>query len=170
MQQIKLHSRKYPGLIAFVDDDDYNLVALFKWGVQKAKRTHIGDVDTFYVVTRWMWDGSPCYLMLHRLVLQAGRDVIVDHVDRNPLNCSKGNLRKCDFSQNCANVSKKIGTTSKFLGVRFDKNSNGWRANCRSRGRAYFSKRFDSEIEAAIAYNNVAKEWHGEFANLNLIE
>lgn len=37
MREIELHSEKYPGLVALVDDEDYELVSGYRWHPDKTK-------------------------------------------------------------------------------------------------------------------------------------
>ena len=53
----------------------------------------------------------------------------IDHVNRNSLDNRIINLRWATSSENSANKTKKQNTTSKYIGVSFDKNGNKWRAN-----------------------------------------
>jgi len=91
----------------------------------------------------------------------------VDHQDRDPLNNKPSNLREATRSGNCANINSRKGATSEFLGVCWDKRTKKWRAQICKDGRSIHLGRFDSEIEAARAYDRAAAELHGAYANLN---
>jgi hypothetical protein len=61
-----------------------------------------------------------------------------------------------------ANSRKRNNASSKYKGVSWDDSRKQWRASI-----PIFLGRFDSEIEAAKAYDKKAKELYGEFALLN---
>lgn len=65
---------------------------------------------------------------------------------------------------------QKKSSTSQYLGVYFDKESQKWRAYIRYRGKQVSVGRFNSEVEAALAYNAAAIDYYGDRANLNTIQ
>jgi hypothetical protein len=90
-----------------------------------------------------------------------------DHKDRNHFNNQKENLRPCGYSQNCANVPKVHKGTSKYKGVSFCSQTKRWRAQIMRYRKQVNIGRFDTEEEAARAYDAKAVEIFGEFAFLN---
>lgn len=91
-------------------------------------------------------------------------DLEIDHIDRNKLNNDINNLREVTHGQNIANQGKR-GTKckSKYKGVEKRKDTGKWRAKV-SWGV------FDTEEEAAEAYNKAAKLIFGEHACLNEVK
>jgi hypothetical protein len=106
---------------------------------------------------------------MHRLIMNPPPGLVVDHIDRNPLNNKRSNLRICTTKQNNYN-RKRHNKYSKYKGIYWLSTSNKWRAVIH-----YYSKHihlgyFDSEIETAQAYDKKAVELFGEFAYLNFPE
>ena len=100
--------------------------------------------------------------------LKTGDKSVVDHIDGNKLNNQKSNLRLCTISENMCNRNKTTGqTSSKFKGVH--KLKNKWTAVCRKNKIVYNLLLFETEKEAAEAYNEKAKELHEGYALLNII-
>lgn len=106
---------------------------------------------------------------LKDFILSAPKGFEIDHINGNQLDNTRENLRVCSRLQNCWNKRKPSfsHSTSKYKGVRLVRGKY-WVARLRTRGYV-FSKHFSSEIEAALAYNKVAKEKFGEFARLNKV-
>ena len=94
---------------------------------------------------------------------------MVDHINHDFTDDRIENLRAATRSQNQRNrKGANKNSTSKFLGVSLDKrNRNTWRANIYVDGKQTFLGNFETEIEAAIAYNNAAIIHFNEFASLN---
>jgi hypothetical protein len=100
---------------------------------------------------------------LHKLVINAK---CTDHIDRNKLNNLKSNLRSCSFSENSQNLSS-YGKTSMYKGVSFAKGKY-WAVYAKfPNSKKRFWGYYDSEIEAAKAYNKAAKKYGSEFSYLN---
>lgn len=111
---------------------------------------------------------------LHRVVLHlaqglpvTGRDILVDHVNRNKLDNRLINLRLTDRTGNNANREIQANNTSGRKGVSWDKESGKWRATIRYHGRLMSLGRFSDLDEAARAYDAKASELFGEYAVLN---
>lgn len=112
---------------------------------------------------------------LHRIIFLWHHGYVppqIDHSDRNSLNNRIENLRAATYWQNNANRTSKNNSTSKYRGVYFDGTRTSfkkWGACIYVNGELLFRKFFNSENEAALAYNKLAVKHHKEFANLNIL-
>lgn len=95
--------------------------------------------------------------------------MILDHIDRNPMNNSIDNLRLATRSQNNMNQKKRSGAKFKHKGVSKTRDGKWQVATCID-GKTVYLGRFSTEIEAAKAFNEYAKKAYGEFAVLNVID
>lgn len=111
-------------------------------------------------------------LFMHRIVLSRvlGRELLssefVDHIDRNPLNNTRENLRLATAQQNNINRSKQSNNTSGYKGV-FKHVKGGYFAAIGYNGKRKYLGYFKNPIDAAIAYNKAATKYYGNFAVLN---
>ena len=138
---------------AMVDEDDYEKVMKYKWYAHFSKNEfiyarHKGKSESF---------------MLHNFILGCKG---VDHIDRNGLNCQRFNLRIATSSQQSAN--RVLPRKNEFIGVW--KNNDKWSASLRCNGIRYYAGAFNEIKDAAKAYDEMAKKYHGEFAVLNFPE
>lgn len=92
--------------------------------------------------------------------------VEIDHINLDGFDNRIENLRECSHRENTRNTWRKK-KTSGFLGVSWCGSKNRWSANIQPDGRKVFLGRFDSEVEAARAYDAAAAQHFGEFARLN---
>lgn len=94
---------------------------------------------------------------------------LVDHDNRNPLDDRIENLRAATKAQNGCNRNSAIGSSSKYLGVSYSKQEKKWVSSIRVNKKLIRLGCFNSQENAAIAYNREAVRYHKEFANLNII-
>lgn len=95
----------------------------------------------------------------------------IDHENRLPFDNRKGNLRVGSFGVNQHNINKiKViqgkPTTSKFKGVQMTPIGK-WKAGIYRNRQYYYLGYFESEVDAALAYNTKAIELYGKDASLN---
>jgi hypothetical protein len=140
------------GKVAIVDDDRYDELSKTKWN---------------YLSVGYARSGNGKILM-HRLIVGASRGELVDHIDGNKLNNQKENLRICTKSQNAMNSEKKSNNRSGYKGVAWSKQMQKWDVRIKANGRRVFIGLFDDVHDAAIAYNDSARFFFGEFAKLNI--
>lgn len=142
-----------------VDDEDYESLSQRNWQIDK-------DGYAYSVVTLSPYKHKN--KTMHRILTNARKNQLVDHINRNKLDNRRENLRLCNRSGNVTNVGKRSdGIYSKFKGVTIHSKSKKWWAKIQSKGKRHSLGFFDTEIEAAKAYNQKALELHGEFAFLN---
>ncbi len=145
----------------------------------------IVDQEVFYRFGNFKWwvngNGINCYaarsvkigpartkiIYLQREIMNAPKGLLVDHRNNNPLDNRRENLRLATHSQNMCNRRKRKNTTSRFNGVSFNKKYKKWCAQISYNRKQIWLGRFDSELDAAHAYDVAAKKYHKEFARLN---
>ena len=150
-------------MVAIVDDEDYAALSGLKW---HAFMVH----KTWYAATTQI-DGKRTYL--HRVIMKPATGEEVDHIDGDGLNNQRANLRVCTHQQNQQNMRKpNIPTYSIYKGVtKLDRGGKKiWVAQVKHNKKHIHCGNFETQEEAARAYNARALELFGEFANLNEIE
>ncbi len=151
-------------LEAIIDDEDLERVSAHKWSASLCGNKH-------YAVRSNMVNGKRKTQYLHRFILNVTNEYNVDHININPLDNRKENLRLCTKAENNRNMKKKSTGKNKYKGVVFDDScKNKWSARIRINGKIQCIGRYETEIEAAMAYNEQAKIHYKEFCNLNVIE
>lgn len=151
------------GKVAWIDDEDWELVSQYKWFARTA------GSGIFYANTSLPRNlGNQRCLIMHRLIMNAQPGQIIDHRDGNGLNNQKENLRFCTQMENLQNKHVGYGT-SKYKGVAWYKAYSKWCAEITHNKKRISLGYFDTEEEAALAYNKAALELFGEFASLNFI-
>jgi len=146
------------GQVALVDDSDFDWLSQWKWLATKHR-------DSFYAARQphGPHKGRKLVLM-HRQIMDCPVDLEVDHKDLNKLNNQRSNLRICNRRENAVNI--KGWGRSKYLGVEVRK-CGSFHAKIRVFGERIYLGAFKIEEEAARAYDDAARIFHGEFANLN---
>lgn len=152
------------GKHAIVDANDFDWLNQWKWNYHKfgyAIRTqHVAMLNRKQKKTG---------IRMHRLIMNAPAGSDVDHINGNTLDNRRCNLRLCTRSQNMMNQKKTRGL-SKYKGVYLNGERNKWMARLKINRRTIFLGRFSSQEEAALAYNNAAKKYFGQFAKLNEVD
>ena len=145
--------------MALVDDEDREWLSQYKW------HTCVAGADCWRAQTK---RGEKAIYM-HRLILDAPGDMEVDHINHNPLDNRRSNIRLCTRSQQNQNRRKVASVSSRYAGVHWDKDNARWRAQIQVRRKIKCLGRFIDEEDAADAYNKAAEKYYGEFAQLNEI-
>jgi hypothetical protein len=148
-KQIQLSMGKF----AIVDDDDYEWLIQWKW-----------SYDGRYAQRR-------VGIRMHRVIVQASDGIEVDHINGDPLDNRRCNLRAANSTQNKCNCGKRnMPTTSHYKGVSWHMQRKCWVAQIAIDRRHIYLGLFQSEIEAAKAYDDAARHYHGAFARTNFEE
>src|SRR3990167_4082264 len=145
------------GLVALVDDEDYERANQFKWHAHKIHN------KMYAMRNAHKREGEPTYL--HQLILNLYDGQRIDHENGNGLDDRKENLRVCTNSQNLQNRGKTRNNKSGYKGVCGKRKK--YSARLMNNGRVVHLGVFLTKIEAAKAYDNAAREHHGRFAKLN---
>lgn len=142
------------GLLALIDDEDFLRVEPYTWRAR----------EDGYIQRTWIEEGKTYHELLHRFIMEAAEDEVVDHENGDRWDCQKHNLRVATLSQNAANRP----TTSQerdWKGIY--PHGNRWKARIKLEGRNVYLGSFPSPQEAAYAYDVAAKRLFGDFARLN---
>jgi HNH endonuclease/AP2 domain len=141
---------------ALVNDCDYELLKGYRWWNSHGRvRSEVKIGDTKVMI--WM----------HRIVANTPDDMVCDHHNNNPLDNRRSNLRNTTQRINLQNQKPQNPKTSRYKGVLWDKRRNKWRAHVMLDNKSHHLGLFDSETDAAAAYNDGATKLFGEYARLN---
>jgi hypothetical protein len=146
------------GKVAIVDDDEYAHLSRLKW-------TYLFRKTGGYAAHYWREGDCVHSVRMHRLVMGAMDGEQVDHINGNGLDNRKANLRLCTHTENTRN--RRVSNGRRYKGV---KPSGGkWCAHISVDKKHIWLGTFETEDDAARAYNKAAKKHFGAFANLNVI-
>ncbi|GJH22444.1 hypothetical protein CBA19CS22_37900 [Caballeronia novacaledonica] len=109
------------------------------------------------------WTRTP----IHREIMGLARcdRRTVDHIDKNPLNNARSNLRVATYAENMWNRGKQSNNTSGYKGVLWIERIKRWSARISANGKRYYLGHYKTAEEAHEAYKAAAERLHGEFAN-----
>lgn len=144
------------GMVALVDADDYEEVSRYKWNPTLSMR-HVYARRSKRIGKR------VTTVIMHREILKAPKDMVVDHINGNTLDNRKANLRICTNRENLGNRKLNKNNTSGYRGVTKVARDGKWRASvaCRVIGD------YVTAEAAAKAYDRHALKEYGKFAKLN---
>lgn len=141
---------------AKVDDVDFERVSARNW----------------YAVSRdglvYAESAQSPQIMMHRFILGApSGGVVIDHINGDPLDNRRSNLRICSQRDNARNCRRGKNNKSGFKGVSWKADIGKWRARIMVDRKEISLGAFNSAEEAAKAYDAAAVQYFGQFARLN---
>ncbi len=149
------------GQFAIVDEEDYEYLNKWKWQFNSTYALkHEKRIPNKIRPTTFM----------HKLIVSAPKGQIVDHINGNPLDNRKCNLRFAEPYQSSANTKLRVNKkSSKYYGVYVHQNIIYSTIKVQGKetkiGRWPYSP--ENEIIAAKEYDKMAQKLRGEFAKLN---
>lgn len=144
------------GKVALVDDADYDWLNQFKWYASRSRQS-----ETFYAMRDTPENVT---IPMHCEILGIKG---VDHRNGDGLDNRTFNLRPATHSQNNCNRGAYANNKSGYKGVCWIENREKWLMTIQVDKTRVHGGYFNTAIEAAAAYNYLAKKLHGEFAFLN---
>lgn len=149
MKKLKLSNSNKEILL---DDEDYEKLGQFTYWLRK---------DGYACRTEHYYEGRKqiaVVICIQWEIMKRQKDRVIDHINRNTLDNRKQNLRICTLSENQINRPKPRNNTTGYKGVVYHKRDKVFRAKIKFNNVEYHIGSFKTAKEAAIAYNNKAKE------------
>ncbi len=144
--------------VALISDQDAKRVEGVTW-----YKNGRGYVEAYYRHKK----GSYGRLLLHRFLMNPAEHLVVDHINGDPLDNRRENLRVCTPAENSRNKRKGRGA-SKYKGVSWHTDGQMWTAQISlGKGNKKHLGAFADELDAAKAYDRASKEYYGAFARPN---
>ena len=148
------------GYKTMVDDEDYEGVSQHKWFA------HVDYRGGVYARRQRRDGNKQVTVLMHREITGVPRGMEVDHIDGETLDNRRENLRVCTHSQNRKNTHGSHGDVL-YKGVCYNKGQDRYTAKIGCDGKQHWIGYFKTPEEAALAYNDAARRYHGEYACLN---
>jgi hypothetical protein len=120
-----IHRKDGTTMEALIDTDQADVVGRYRWNVMRGKH------GAFYVMANLPHKERQevSQILLHRLIMDAPKGVFVDHIDHNPLNNTRANLRLASNGQNMQNLTRATKrSASGVLNVFWYKAYKKWEA------------------------------------------
>lgn len=148
------------GKVTIIDDEDFARFGSVKWRVMTIR-------GKWYALRTAGMRPFRHTELLHRAILNAAKDIDVDHINGDTLDNRRANLRLATNAENLRNRGKNKNNTSGYKGVTWDKYRQKWQARIKVNGKLLDLGRFETAEDAARTYDESARELHGEFAQTN---
>ena len=161
--EITLHD-EYATMIT--RDSRYNIVAEYLIDLEDVEK--IENIRWRSDKRLYAFNNSNKNIFLHNIILPTEEGYIVDHIDRNPLNNRKDNLRVAKHIQNCLNRDILKRNTSGVTGVSYMKNKDSWRSRIHVDGvekMVYFGGSFEDAIYHRIKSEALYYKEYSRFYN-----
>ncbi len=154
------------GYLCQFDDQDRELFESRSWYVTKNSKTLKPKP-----VGLFSYDGDGKVVAFHRIVMDAPSGVCVDHINGDPLDNRRANLRFADKSENARNRGPDADNRSGYKGVYLHQGKRQpvgrpWVASIQVRRKRKHLGCFETAEAAYAAYCEAARELHGEFAKV----
>jgi len=143
------------GKIALVSDKDYRYLMQWSWCAVPQNRKWRAQRKVNTTLTRYMHQD-----VARRKGIKSG---LVDHIDENPLNNTRGNLRDATKSQNLHNRSHQTNSRTKLKGVWPCKQTGMFGAEITVKGVKYWIGRFLSREQAKRERDKVGRRLLGPY-------
>lgn len=150
------------GKVALVDNEDFEYLNQWKWYYSKHK-----DRKTGYATKSFRKEGKANTLSMHRLLLNASKEQMVDHINHNGLDNRKHNIRLCTPHESACNREKQINNSSGVKGVDYFDRLKKWRVRIQSNNKQFHIGVYPTKEMALLTYNEAALKHHGSFALIN---
>ena len=129
------------------DKEDYEKIKDYTW----CKK------DNGYVINSKME-------RLHRIIMNCPNDKVIDHINHNPLDNRKSNLRICSQMENSYNMPIPSNNKSGCRGVGYDKSCKLWKAKIQYNRKLIYLGGFKTKEEAVRARKEAERKYYGDFA------
>lgn len=152
------------GKYALVDNDSFDYLNQWNWNMARegyARRSQ-------YMGKSKEGKYKSDVLLMHRVIMNPPKGMIVDHINGDKLDNRRENMRNCSQADNLHNTRNLMrNNTSGYKGVSWDKTNQKWRAYIALNRKQKHLGYFDTKEEAAEAYFVAAKKLFGEYAYQN---
>ena len=138
-----------------IDTEDIKRVSDYPWSMKNG----------YIICKSSSLTGVKNAVPLHRFLLDLPYDSsqIVDHINRNPLDCRKSNLRLVTEEQNSMNCSLAANNKTGYRGVSYVESVNKYQAAISLCNKDIFLGRSKDPLECAQMYNLAATLLHPGF-------
>jgi hypothetical protein len=152
------------GKVAIVDAADYEWLSQWKWYAKL-------NCGHWYACRKGYDDKGKRYdIFMHRVILDAPKGMLADHINGDGLDNSRSNLRLATSTENNHNRRTSRNNRSGFKGVWWSTTYQKWGVSVSFGGKQRNIGYFDDLIKAAFARDVLEVKHHGEFAKLNFPE
>lgn len=143
------------GKVALVDDEDYDWLSQWNWHY----------MSNGYAARSVRHGKNKTFILMHRQIAETPDGLQTDHINGEKLDNRRGNLRVCTASENRWNM--KLGSRNKtgYKGV-YKRLRRYVVMIAGDNGNRYIGT-FATPEEAALAYDEAAREKFGKFAKTN---
>lgn len=154
---------RYKGKVyeTLIDTEDLHLANSYPntWFMQYDPNT-----SGYYIIGRWIKDWKTFRYRLHRTIMNALDDRVVDHINHDTLDNRKSNLRLITVQQNNQNKKMTVNNKSGVRGVHYEKESGKYKAQITINGKRTSIGRFNNLEDATLAFE-VERKKHMPYSN-----
>jgi len=157
------------GYKVLIDPEDYEKIVNYNWRIIKRKDSvvyfHTAVYDAQLYREKKIKSKT---VLLHRLIMNCSyKDgKMIDHINRNTLDCRKINLRFATNSQNQWNRKTQKRNVTKLKGVMFDKRRGKYYSRIVHDKKAVFLGYFTDMYLAHEAYCIASVKYHGAYGRV----
>jgi hypothetical protein len=144
------------GCVTLIDDEDADLVSAHKW-----YPLYVPSRDKYMVIrnrkmVNYERSGTR---YLHTFLLPVKDGYSVDHINRDPLDNRRSNLRVANKQQQQLNTGPRRNSPIPYKGVSYKKTNSNYVAQMYAHGRNIHIGSFDSPTDAALAYDEYSLDY-----------